>query len=207
MEEYPVVALLGPRQVGKSTLAKIIITRHLKGIYLDLERPSELRKLEDPEFFLEQNDAPLICFDEVQRIPEIFPLLRSMVDEWGKKRTFLILGSASRDLIRQSSETLAGRISLAITPFILPELPEQDMGKLWLRGGFPKSFLSKDDSFSVEWRHNFIKTFLERDIPQLGYRIPSRIFGAFVENARSWPWASFKLFKTGGRHERELSYD
>ena len=178
VKEYPVVALLGPRQVGKSTLAKGLMKHKLKGIYLDLERKSQINKLTDPEVFLSHNKKSFICFDEIQRLPEIFPLLRSVVDERAKNKKFLILGSASRDLLKQSSESLAGRISyLEMTPFTLSELSDSDTTKLWLRGGFPKSFLSKNQEVSSEWRENFIRTFLERDIPQLGFHIPSHNLG------------------------------
>ena len=178
IREYPVVALLGPRQVGKSTLAKQIINKPSKGIYLDLERPAHLRKLDTPEYFFTQNKTSLICLDEIQRLPEIFPLLRSLVDEIKKNGQFLILGSASKDLLRQSSESLAGRISyLEMTPFTLLEISKQKSENLWLRGGFPRSFLSKNETVSIEWRENYIRTFLERDIPQLGLRIPSHSIG------------------------------
>ena len=178
IKEYPVVALLGPRQAGKSTLAKQIINKSPKGVYLDLERPSHLRKLDTPEYFFTHNKTSLICLDEIQRLPEIFPLLRSLVDERKKNGQFLILGSASKDLLRQSSESLAGRISyLEMTPFTLPEISEKKMKNLWLRGGFPRSFLSKNETASMEWRENYIRTFLERDIPQLGLRIPSHAIG------------------------------
>ena len=176
--EYPVVALLGPRQVGKSTLAKKLMEKHLHGIYLDLERKSHINKLRDPEAFLNHNKTSFICFDEIQRLPEIFPLLRSIVDERATNKNFLVLGSASRDLLKQSSESLAGRISyLEITPFTLFELTQKDMTKLWLRGGFPKSFLSRNQELSNEWRENYIRTFLERDIPQLGFHIPFQLIG------------------------------
>ena len=119
--------------------------KHLRGIYLDLERKSHINKLRDPEAFLNHNKTSFICFDEIQRLPEIFPLLRSEVDERATNKNFLVLGSASRDLLKQSSESLAGRISyLEITPFTLFELTQKDMTKLWLRGGFPKSFLSRN---------------------------------------------------------------
>ena len=178
IQEYPVVALLGPRQVGKSTLAKKLMEKHLRGIYLDLERKSHINKLRDPEAFLNHNKTSFICFDEIQRLPEIFPLLRSVVDERAKNKNFLVLGSASRDLLKQSSESLAGRISyLEITPFTLFELNHKDTTNLWLRGGFPKSFLSRNQELSNEWRENYIRTFLERDIPQLGFSIPSHLIG------------------------------
>ena len=178
LKDYPIVALLGPRQVGKSTLAKEIINKHSKGLYLDLEKPSHLNQLNAPEYFFEQNEASLICLDEIQRKPDIFPLLRSVVDERKKNGQFLILGSAGRDLLKQSSESLAGRISyLEMSPFTLLELSEKKQEKLWLRGGFPKSFLSRNETASLDWRENYIRTFLERDIPQLGFRIPSALIG------------------------------
>lgn len=178
VEEYPVVALLGPRQVGKSTLAKRLMKHKLEGIYLDLERKSQINKLTDPEAFLNHNKTSFICFDEIQRLPEIFPLLRSVVDERATNKNFLVLGSASRDLLKQSSESLAGRISyLEMTPFTLSEISERHAINLWLRGGFPRSFLSKNQELSSKWRENFIRTFLERDIPQLGFHIPSHNLG------------------------------
>lgn len=172
------VTLLGPRQVGKSTLAKRIINATSKGVYLDLERPSHLRKLETPEYFFSQNKDSLVCLDEIQRRPEIFPLLRSFIDEQKKNGQFLILGSAGKDLLRQSSESLAGRISyLKMTPFTLLELSKKRMEDLWLRGGFPRSFLGKNQTASVDWRENYIRTFLERDVPQLGLRISFHSIG------------------------------
>lgn len=178
IKEYPVVALLGPRQVGKSTLAKQIINKIPNGVYLDLERPSHLNRLNAPEYFFSQNKKSLICLDEIQRLAEIFPLLRSVVDENKKNGQFLILGSAGKELLRQSSESLAGRISyLEMTPFTLLELSKKEMEKLWLRGGFPGSLLSKNELTSVEWRENYIRTFLERDIPQLGLKISPHSIG------------------------------
>ena len=178
IKEYPVVALLGPRQVGKSSLVKKLIGKNPKTVYLDLERAGHLNKLNEPEYFLEQNKDFLICLDEIQRLPEIFPLLRSLVDEHQRAGQFLILSSASKNLLRQSSESLAGRISyLELTPFTLSELPVKYMERLWLRGGFPRSFLSKSELVSLEWRENYIRTFLERDIPQFNLRISSASIG------------------------------
>ncbi len=174
LKEYPVVALLGPRQVGKSTLAKRLIQNNLSGLYLDLERPSQRLKLQDPESFLQQNASTLICFDEIQRVPEIFSLLRSFADERAINGQFLILGSLSRDLLKQSSQTLAGRMSyLEMTPLTLSEIPQGQDINLWLKGGLPRSFLSKDLLTSLKWRENYIRTFLERDIPQMGFNISS----------------------------------
>ena len=172
LESYPVVALLGARQVGKTTLAKKISAGFEDAVYLDLELPRDLNKLQDPEAFFELNKDSLICLDEIQRMPDLFEVLRAVVDKTGQQ--FLVLGSASRDLIRQSSETLAGRIAyLELSPFTLNEIPEVDSRIHWLRGGYPKSVLAKNDDFSFEWRLNYIRTFLERDIPQLGFNIPA----------------------------------
>ena len=178
IQDYPLVALLGPRQVGKSTLAKKIQKEIKASIYLDLEKQSDLKKLDDPEVFFDHNKSKFICMDEIQLLPEIFSVLRSVIDERGKNTQFLILGSASRDLIKQSSESLAGRISyLEISPFTLAELKAGEVIPLWIRGGYPRSFLHKTDQKSFEWRENYIKTFLERDIPQLGFSIPAAIIG------------------------------
>lgn len=176
LRQYPVVALLGARQVGKSTLAKHIAPERL--LYLDLERTSDLNKLTDPEAYFVANADKLICLDEIQRLPDIFPLLRSLVDASGRNGQFLLLGSASRDLLRQSSETLAGRISyLELSPFSIEEIPASDWQRHWLRGGYPRSFLADDEASSYQWRHDYIRTFLERDIPQIGFNIPANSLG------------------------------
>ncbi|HMA76612.1 MAG TPA: ATP-binding protein [Candidatus Krumholzibacteriaceae bacterium] len=178
MKEFPAVVILGPRQVGKSTLAKHFLRTDPGAYYLDLERPSDLRKLSDPELFFKSNPEKVFCLDEIQRTPELFPFLRSIIDENDTTGQFLILGSASRDLIRQSSETLAGRIAyLELTPFLCWEVTANasynSLQPLWLRGGFPLSFLRQTEDASLRWREEFIRTFLERDIPQLGFKIPS----------------------------------
>jgi len=164
----PVTAVLGPRQCGKSTLVKQMIAPLDDVLYLDLERPSDIQKMEDPEWFLSSQDDKLICLDEIQRLPEIFPLIRSLVDEHRVPGRFLILGSASRELIKQSSESLAGRISYkTLTPFLWSELSGIISLETYIsRGGFPLSTLSNSDSDSYEWRLDFISTFLERDLLQ-----------------------------------------
>ncbi|MEW6077874.1 MAG: ATP-binding protein [Thermodesulfobacteriota bacterium] len=181
---FPAVAVLGPRQCGKTTLALTIVKKLGRALYLDLEKPSDQRKLQDPELFFQFQNDNLICLDEIQRQPELFPVLRSIIDERGANGQLLILGSASRDLIKQSSESLAGRIAyIELTPFTLPEVAETaDKGpvaimKLLVRGGFPRSFLAKTAKESFDWRENFIRTFLERDIPQLGFSIPAHSLG------------------------------
>jgi len=170
LSAFPVIAILGPRQSGKSTLAKHISEKlnHRSTIYIDLERPSDLRKLDDAEWFFSKNKEHLICIDEIQRKPELFPLIRSIVDEWGGNGHFMILGSASQDLIKQSSETLAGRISYhKLTPFIYSEINnEYSLEDYLVKGGFPRSLISNNIDISIRWRENFITTFIERDLLQ-----------------------------------------
>lgn len=166
-EVNPVVALLGPRQCGKTTLAKSYVTDSPVH-YFDLENPIDLARLEQPMLQLSELTG-LIVIDEIQRRPNLFPILRVLVDEH-KPRRFLILGSASRELIQQSSETLTGRISYCeLTPFSFSETRE--LKTLWLRGGFPRSYLAQSDSHSLLWRMDYIRTFLEQDIPMLGIDI------------------------------------
>ncbi|MCY4512864.1 MAG: ATP-binding protein [Bdellovibrionales bacterium] len=180
IKNYPAVAILGARQVGKSTLAKKILTQFKKSVYLDLQLPRELNKLSDPEAFFDLHKQGLICLDEIQYKTNLFQILRGIIDQRKRNGQFLILGSASRDLIQQSSETLAGRIAfLDITPFDIQEVKEKHFHKHWLRGGYPLSFLSQSDDLSLEWRYNYIRTFLERDIPQLGFNIPSKTLERF----------------------------
>jgi predicted AAA+ superfamily ATPase len=181
LKHNPVVAILGPRQCGKTTLAQKIVKALKKSVYLDLENPADLAKLDDPLAFFSLHDNELICLDEIQRTPELFTTLRSIVDERGRNGQFLILGSAGRDLIRQSSETLAGRITyLDLTPFLFNEIESSgpgDLRRIWLRGGFPRSYLAADEEFSFQWRQDFIRTFLERDIGMLGFRMPPARLG------------------------------
>lgn len=177
LEEFPAVALLGPRQVGKTTLA-LEIARAVDSVYLDLESPSDRARLSDAELYLSDHEDRLVILDEVHRAPELFQGLRGLIDR-GRIRgrragRFLLLGSASMDLLQQSGETLAGRIAyLELNPFDVLEVTEDDHDALWVRGGFPDSFLARDDSRSLSWRENFIRTYLERDVPQLGPRIPA----------------------------------
>jgi hypothetical protein len=185
LDSMPVVALLGPRQVGKTTLALEIAGKRLekKWTYLDLELESDLSKLTDAESYLKGFEGRLLIIDEVQRRPELFPLLRGLVDARKRKgektAQFLLLGSASRDLLYQSSESLAGRIRyLELSPFKVWELHQHDplgfnVNKLWFRGGFPDSYLAASDEDSWEWRNDFIATYVERDLPGMGPKIPS----------------------------------
>jgi predicted AAA+ superfamily ATPase len=184
LQQVPGVVILGPRQCGKSTLAKAIISKIEGAVYVDLERPSDVNKLRDPEAFFTLNRDHLICLDEIQRVPELFPVLRSVMDENKRNGQFIILGPASPELLRQSSETPAGRIaSFELTPFLIKEVSEersiQTLRGFWLRGGFPRSYLAANEQQSFEWRLDFIRTFLERDIPQLGFRTPAKTMERF----------------------------
>jgi predicted AAA+ superfamily ATPase len=173
IRNFPAVAILGPRQCGKSTLARHILKNFPAAIFLDLEDPEDRQKLSAPELFFSGNENRLICLDEIQRIPELFPLLRSVIDRNERNGQFLILGSASRDLIRQSSESLAGRIIFVeLFPFQYSELKIDDYWDYWLKGGFPRSYLASEPALSYKWRQSFISTFLERDLRQLGFNIP-----------------------------------
>lgn len=171
---HPACGILGPRQVGKTTLAKMFLEegRSKNFHFFDLENPLDLARLENPMLTLSKLTEPYIIIDEIQRVPELFPNIRVLVDQKAKQQKFLILGSASRDLIRQSSETLAGRIGyIELMPFSLDEV-NHDQDLLWLRGGFPLSYLANTDEDSFLWRQSYITTFLERDIPNLGFLIP-----------------------------------
>jgi predicted AAA+ superfamily ATPase len=183
LQNNPAVAILGPRQCGKTTLAGQIVKELKQSVYLDLENPGDLAKIDDPLAFFSFHNNDLICLDEIQRAPELFITLRSIIDERGRNGQFLILGSAGPDLIRQSSESLAGRIAyLDLTPFLLLEVEaahKGDIRQLWLRGGFPRSYLAANDDISFEWRQDFIRTFLERDIGMLGFRMPPERLGRF----------------------------
>ncbi len=169
----PAAVILGPRQCGKSTLARHVLAP-LDAIYLDLQDRTDRARLTEPELFLEHHRHRLVCLDEIQLLPEFFSALRSEIDRDRRPGRFLMLGSASRDLIRQANETLAGRIAqLELTPFLLPEVNTlTDWKSLWIRGGFPDSLMARDERDSFDWRQDFIRTFLERDIPSLGLNLP-----------------------------------
>lgn len=179
LRNNPIVAILGPRQCGKTTLSRQLSSQWSKNVTIfDLENPRDAQRLHEPLLALE-NIEGLIIIDEIQRYPDLFPVLRVLADQ-NKKAKFLILGSASRDLIRQSSESLAGRISYAeIGGFSLQLLGASKAEKLWIRGTFPRSFLASSEAASYQWRQDFIATFLERDIPQLGINIPAKSLGRF----------------------------
>jgi hypothetical protein len=179
LKNNPIVAILGPRQCGKTTLSRQFSSQWpLDVTIFDLENPRDIQRLQEPLLALE-NIEGLIIIDEIQRSPDLFPVLRVLSDRY-KKTKYLILGSASRDLIRQSSESLAGRISyVEIGGFSLQLLGASKAEKLWIRGTFPRSFLASSEAASYQWRQDFIATFLERDIPQLGINIPAKSLGRF----------------------------
>lgn len=183
LARQPAVALLGPRQVGKTTLA-LDIADQRPSIYLDLEAPADRARLADPELYLADHEDKLVILDEVQRVPDLFQTLRGLIDA-GRRQgrragRFLLLGSASVDLLQQSSESLAGRIShIELGPLEPLEIDEDSLDVLWVRGGFPESFLASDNADSLAWREDFIRTYLERDVPQLGPRIPAETLRRF----------------------------
>lgn len=208
LAQFSSVALLGPRQVGKTTLARTIAAqRGASALYLDLERAPDRSRLDDPDAFLAAHTDKLIIMDEIQRAPEIFSSLRSAIDDrrriGEKGGKFLLLGSASIDLLRQSSESLAGRITYVDLPPIQPdEVAESggDIDALWLRGGFPESYLAASDAQSLQWRMDFIRTYLERDVRQFGLQVgaePLELFWRMIANDQG------ELFN-GQRYARSL---
>ena len=171
---FPVTTILGPRQCGKTTLAKQFQYEH----YFDLENPRDLARLDQPQLALEELKG-LIVIDEIQRLPNLFPLIRYLVDNHPDQK-YLILGSASGELVKQSSESLAGRVAyFYLGGFRLHDVSSRNLQKLWMRGGLPDSYLPETDEQSILWRENYISTFLERDIPQLGINIPAATLRRF----------------------------
>jgi len=181
--QTPAVVLLGPRQVGKTTLARAIAAGHPNAMMLDLERESDRAALDQPELFFPAHRDRLLVLDEIQLMPRLFAALRPEIDADRRMGRFLLLGSASADLLRQSGESLAGRVSyLELTPLLAAELPLVDLAglqSLWLRGGFPLSCLAPDESASYTWRQDFIRTFLQRDLPGMGVRVPAETLRRF----------------------------
>ncbi len=174
---FPAVAILGPRQCGKSTLVKSL-DQHFDGLlYLDMQKESDLNKLSEPEIFFASNADKIICLDEIQLVPKLFSVLRSAIDSNRINGKFILLGSASQELLQHTSESLAGRIGmLHLSPFLINELnylESFNLHKFWLRGGFPNSYLADNDENSAIWLENYIRTYIERDIPQLGFQIPA----------------------------------
>lgn len=177
---YPAICILGPRQVGKTTLAKYLIGNQFQGArYIDLELPSDRIKLQDPELFLQTHKDFLVIIDEIQRDPDIFLILRGVIDRDRKNGKYLLLGSASPELLTQSAETLAGRIKyIELHPLSLLEIDESQINKLWLTGGFPSAYLAQDISMAFDWLQSFVATYVERDIAILGLRSSSRSINA-----------------------------
>jgi uncharacterized protein len=209
----PVCAILGPRQCGKTTLARELARRAGKAHYFDLETPQARTRLAQPDLTL----APLqglVVIDEIQRQPELFAALRPLVDRAGRRAKFLILGSASPDVVRGASESLAGRIAFVdMSGFDLSEVSEvsevgaTELARLWQRGGFPRSFLARSEALSNEWRRDFIRTFLERDIPQLGIRIPAealRRFWTMLAHYHGQIWNAAVLARSLGVNEHTV---
>lgn len=188
---FPAVGLLGPRQVGKTTLVKYLKLDR-ESIYIDLEKASDRAKMGDAELFLKENSDRAVILDEIQLMPELFSALRSLIDEQREPGRFILLGSASPDLISKSADSLAGRIGyLELPPFYLGEVDKNELGKLWIRGGFPLSFLAKSERESQLWRQNFIKTYLERDLAQIGLSTDPRLverFWMMLANAQGGIW-------------------
>jgi predicted AAA+ superfamily ATPase len=201
---HPIAALLGPRQCGKTTLARMISERE-PCTYFDLENPVDLRRLSAPMSTLEEISG-LVVMDEIQRRPDLFELLRVLVDRPKSSVHFLILGSASLGLVRGVSESLAGRIGFVdLSGFDLREVGSEKRSRLWLRGGFPRSFLAKDDPSSIAWREDFIRTFLERDIPQLGITIPAetlRRFWTMISHYHGQVWNAAHFARSLGTSEK-----
>jgi len=201
---HPIAALLGPRQCGKTTLARMISEREPCS-YFDLENPVDLRRLSAPMSTLEELSG-LVVMDEIQRRPDLFELLRVLVDRPKSPVHFLILGSASLGLVRGVSESLAGRIGFVdLSGFDLREVGSEKRSRLWIRGGFPRSFLAKDDPSSIAWREDFIRTFLERDIPQLGITIPAetlRRFWTMISHYHGQVWNAAHFARSLGTSEK-----
>lgn len=203
LSRYRVVAILGARQVGKTTLANQVADAWTTGpaTRFDLEDPADLARIEESSLTLRTMKG-LVILDEIQRRPDLFPLLRVLADRERPATRFLILGSASQELLRQSSESLAGRIQFVhLSGFHLDEVGAGRADQLWVRGGFPRSFLARSDRRSAEWRRGFVSTFLERDIPQLGIRVPAatlRRFWAMLAHSHGQVWNAAEFARSFG---------
>ncbi|MDH3949880.1 MAG: ATP-binding protein, partial [Deltaproteobacteria bacterium] len=206
VQRSPVTALLGPRQVGKTTLAHMF-GRGQKAAYFDLESQPDIQRLQNPELVLGSLQG-IVLLDEIQRMPELFNVLRVLVDRQDVQARFLILGSASPDIVKNVSETLAGRVEfIELSGFDLQETGADSVDKLWLRGGFPRSFLAKSDEDSMAWREGFITTFLERDIPQLGITIPPlamRRFWTMLAHYHGQTWNASELARSMGLTDKTV---
>jgi len=202
LRQFPVVAVLGARQVGKTTLARqLAAARRGPTAFFDLENAEDLARLADPLLAL-RGERGLVVIDEIHRLPYLFPTLRVLVDEPGVRRRFLVLGSAAPELLRQGSETLAGRIAYhELEGFRLDEVGAERLPRLWLRGGFPRSFVARTEAESGRWREEFIRTFLERDIPQFGLRVPApalRRFWSMLAHYHAQTWNGSELARAFG---------
>lgn len=206
LADYPVVALPGPRQVGKTTLARLYAESlgNRPVHHFDLESPADLARLANPELALSPLQG-LVILDEIQRMPELFAVLRVLADRPGTPARFLILGSASLELIQGAGESLAGRISFVdVTGFTLMETGSEHLRKLWWRGGFPRAYLAKEDRSATQWHEDFFRTFLEQDIPQLGIRIPAatlRRFWTMLAHYHGRIWNASELARALGSSE------
>lgn len=205
-DRAPIAALLGPRQCGKTTLARMLMEDR-EAIYFDLESVPDQRRLENPELVLGDLEG-LVVLDEIQLNPKLFSVLRVLVDRPGNKADFLILGSASPDIIKNVSETLAGRVEfLELSGFDLSEIGMAKWEDLWLRGGFPRSFLAASNQDSLAWREGFIQTFLERDIPQLGINIPAvamRRFWTMLAHYHGQTWNASEIGRSMGLSDKTV---
>src|SRR5262245_30740224 len=204
--QFPVVAIVGPRQVGKTTLASQFVTTLRGEVHkFDLERPVDLRKLADPMLALEDLEGTVVL-DEIQRLPEVFSVLRVLVDRPRSAARFLVLGSASPELLSQSSESLAGRIAYHhLLGFQPDEVGLKLIDRLWLRGGFPRSFLARNDDASFQWREEFVQTFLERDLPQFHVKTPAttmRRFWTMVAHFHGQIWNASDFARSLGQTDQ-----
>jgi len=204
IQHNPVTAIMGPRQCGKTTLARVV-AQSTESTIFDLEDPADFDLLSNTPKIILQQQKGLVILDEIQRIPGLFPLLRVLADEADSTRKFLILGSASPELIQKSSESLAGRIGfINLTGFKLNEVGTENLEKLWKRGGFPRSYLASDDNQSFLWRENFIQTFLERDISNYGFNIPAvtlRRFWLMLAHYHGQVWNGAEFARSMGVSE------
>lgn len=204
----PVTALLGPRQCGKTTLARLI-SQEREGHYFDMESPVDRQRLQNPELMLGSLSG-LVIIDEIQLVPELFGILRVLADRPGRAASYLVLGSASPHIIKRISESLAGRIEFVdLSGFNLAEVTQEERDLLWLRGGFPRSFLAGSEADSLAWREGFIRTFLERDIPQLGVNIPAtamRRFWTMLSHLHGQTWNASDLGRSMGLSDKTVRH-
>ena len=202
----PITALLGPRQCGKTTLARLF-AKGQEATFFDMESVADQRRLQNPELALGELSG-LVILDEIQTVPDLFPVLRGLADHPGQTTRFLILGSASPHIIRHAAETLAGRVEFVeLSGFDLGETGSESLNALWLRGGFPRSFLADSNQDSLAWREGFVRTYLERDIPQLGFRIAApamRRFWTMLAHYHGQTWNASELGRSMGLSDKTV---